>query len=59
MAWHVGAAVIETVTETEVVAPAEAFIPRPDVDLAPYQSWLMPFLNPQGHLRMIVQAMLL
>jgi glyoxylase-like metal-dependent hydrolase (beta-lactamase superfamily II) len=59
MAWHVGAAVIEAVTETEIVAPAETFIRRPDVDLAPYRSWLAPFLTPEGHIRMIVQAMLL
>jgi glyoxylase-like metal-dependent hydrolase (beta-lactamase superfamily II) len=59
MAWHVGAAVIETVTETEIVAPADVFIPRPDVDLAPYRSWLSPFLTPEGHIHMVVQAMLL
>jgi glyoxylase-like metal-dependent hydrolase (beta-lactamase superfamily II) len=59
MAWHVGAAVIQTVTETEVVAPADMFIPRPDVDLTPYRSWLTPFLSPEGHIRMIVQAILL
>jgi len=59
MAWHVGAAMIQTVTETEAVAPAEILIPRPDVDLTPYKSWLTPFLSPEGHIRMIVQAMLL
>jgi glyoxylase-like metal-dependent hydrolase (beta-lactamase superfamily II) len=59
MAWHVGEAVIETVTETEIVSQADVFIPRPDVDLAPYRSWLAPFLSPEGHLHMIVQSMLL
>jgi glyoxylase-like metal-dependent hydrolase (beta-lactamase superfamily II) len=59
MAWHVGAAVIDTVTETEAVAPADGFFLAPDVDLAPYQSWLAPFLSAEGHLRFVVRAMLL
>lgn len=59
MAWQVGAATIRAVIETEIVSPAEMFIPQPNVDLAPYRSWLAPFLSPEGHIRMIVQAILL
>lgn len=59
MAWQVGAAVIEAVTETETVAPVGVFFRLPDVDLTPYRSWLTPFLTPKGHIRMVVQAMLL
>jgi glyoxylase-like metal-dependent hydrolase (beta-lactamase superfamily II) len=59
MTWQVGAAEIRAVTETEIVAPTDMFIRQPDVDLAPYRSWLAPFLSPEGHIRMIVQAMLL
>ena len=37
MAWHVGAAAIETVAETEIVAPPlSGFFLSPDVDLDPY-----------------------
>jgi glyoxylase-like metal-dependent hydrolase (beta-lactamase superfamily II) len=59
MAWQVGAATIEAIAETEITAPARGMLLGDDVDLAPYRSWLDPFLTSEGHLRMVVQAMLL
>jgi glyoxylase-like metal-dependent hydrolase (beta-lactamase superfamily II) len=58
MTWRVGAALIEAVAETEMVAAADVFIPRPDVDLRRYRSWLTPFLDAEGNIHIVVQAML-
>jgi glyoxylase-like metal-dependent hydrolase (beta-lactamase superfamily II) len=59
MAWRIGAATIEAVTETEITAPANGMLLGADIELAPYRSWLDPFLTEDGHIRMVVQAMLL